>query len=104
VNPTEKKVIVWLYLKDVEASNLVTSDFTVRLNKESVKYGSGILIDGKTEIIPIVSGYVELNLYDTTSMEPGSYYIFTLNGISYLKTIPDTLASSTILALPDYAP
>ena len=103
IPPGEKKVIVWINGRNVDGEDLGQSE-TIRLsmNRDAVRYGNGIIIDGTPEYLPFdVDGYLEMDLYDTTSMEAGAYYVFEFKGRAYRKTIPDTFISSSMFDLPD---
>lgn len=77
-------------IKDINGAN-VTGTGTVKLNKSVARYVTGLgdtIVYGDIKTFTISAGAMSIVLQDTATMESGCYYIFTINGVTYKKTVP----------------
>jgi len=77
-------------ITDINGANVTTTG-TVKLNKAVARYidGSGSrIVDGSIKNFSVTAGVMSVVLEDTANMESGCYYIFTIAGQIYKKSVP----------------
>lgn len=89
VADTISKCIVYGYVKDIFADDITVSSLTVALNTSVTLYKDSIVVYGNRKTITITDGYFEVELIETTNMDSGAYYVFTINKVTFNKSVPD---------------
>jgi len=82
------KCIVYGYLVDFKG-NLVTDTINIRLYNAANTYKNNIIVKDINVDILALEGYFEVELIETENMPSGSYYTFTVNGLTYNKAVPN---------------